>query len=85
MLHVNDKTLTHMVNYEKMIFDKRKIQKCDMTSVNLEKTLTYLKIQETLSPENLTKYYANIVVCFSLPRNTLHKRIKQITELARTL
>ena len=48
MLHVNDKTLTQIVNYEKMIFDKRKIETCDMTSVNLDKTLAYLKIQESL-------------------------------------
>ena len=28
-----------------------------MTSVNLGKTLEYLKIQESLRPENLTQYY----------------------------
>ena len=28
-----------------------------MTSVNLEKTLEYLKIQESLRSENLTEYY----------------------------
>ena len=28
-----------------------------MTSVNLEKTLEYLKIQESLPSANLTKYY----------------------------
>ena len=28
-----------------------------MTSVNLEKTLEYPKIQESLRPENLTEYY----------------------------
>ena len=28
-----------------------------MTSVNLEKTLEYLKMQESLRSENLTEYY----------------------------
>ena len=28
-----------------------------MTSVNLEKTLQYFNIQESLNSENLTKYY----------------------------
>ena len=28
-----------------------------MTSVNLEKTLQYLKIQESLQSENLAEYY----------------------------
>ena len=34
-----------------------KLEKCDMTSVNLEKTLEYLKIQESWRAENLTEYY----------------------------
>ena len=37
--------LTHIVNYEKTIFDKKNyLEKCDMTSVNLGKALEYLKI-----------------------------------------
>ena len=28
-----------------------------MTSVNLEKTFDYFKIQESLQPKNLTEYY----------------------------
>ena len=49
--------LTHIVNYEKTVFDKKKFEKCDMTSVNLEKTLEYIKIRESLRFENLIKYY----------------------------
>ena len=42
-------TSTHIVNYEKTSFDQKKLfEKCDMTSVNLEKNLEYLKIQESL-------------------------------------
>ena len=40
-----------------------------MTSVNLEKTLEYFKIQESLRSENLTEYYFSckgIFLCFSL-------------------
>ena len=55
MLHVKKSTLTHIVNYQKTIFDKIKnIEKCNMTSGNLEKTLEYLKIQESLRSGNLT-------------------------------
>ena len=51
-------TLTYTANYEKAIFDKKIwFQKCGMKSVNLEKTLEYLKIQESFWSENLTKYY----------------------------
>ena len=47
-------TLTHLVNYEKTIFDKKIIWKVwhDVRRKHLE----YLKIQESLSPENLTEY-----------------------------
>ena len=30
---------------------------CDVTSINLGKTLAFLKIQESLRSENLTEYY----------------------------
>ena len=50
-------TLTHIVNYEKTIFDKKKFEKSDMTPVNFEKTLEYFKIQEILRSENLTNYW----------------------------
>ena len=33
----------------------KKIEKCDMRPVSLEKTLIYCKIQESLRFENLTK------------------------------
>ena len=57
-----------------------------MTSVNLEETLEYLKIQESLPSEILTKYYSNIFKCFSPPWKILcNYKVKQITELARTL
>ena len=36
---------------------KKKFEKCNMTSVNLGKTLEYLKTQESLRSENVTKYY----------------------------
>ena len=45
-----ENTLTHIVNYQKTIFDKNFFEKCDMTSV---KTLKYFKIQEILRFENL--------------------------------
>ena len=38
-------------------FLKKKFEKCNMRSVNLEKTLEYFKIQEILRSENLTAYY----------------------------
>ena len=40
-------TLLHIVDDEKNIFDK-KIGKSDMTTVNLAKSIEYLKIEETL-------------------------------------
>ena len=59
-----------------------------MTSVNLEKTLEYFNIKESLRSQNLAKYSRNIFICFSLLfllRNILLKhKIKQITESART-
>ena len=39
---------------------KRKIEKCNMTFVNLGKTLEYLKIQKRLWPENLTEVFKKI-------------------------
>ena len=57
-----------------------------MTSVSLEKTVEYLKILESLRYENVTKYYRNILICFSLPWKILYKhKVKQITEIATTL
>ena len=59
-----------------------------MMSVNLEKTLKYLKIQESLRSENLTECYLCKVIflCFSLLWKILHKhKIKQVIELAKTL
>ena len=50
-------TLTHIVNYEKRIFDKKIIWKYDMASFKLGKTLEYRKIQESLQSENLTEDY----------------------------
>ena len=50
-------TFTHIVNYEKTFFDKNIFfEKCDMTSVNLEKSLEYFKIQESLRFKNFTKF-----------------------------
>ena len=40
-----------------LLIKKTKFEKCDMTSVNLGKTLEYLKIQESLRSENLTEYH----------------------------
>ena len=59
-----------------------------MTSVNLDKTLKYFKIQESLRSENFTKYYLckGMFLRFSLPWKILCKhKVKQITELARIL
>ena len=82
MLHVNEKTLIHIVNYEKTIFWQKKNEKSDMASVNVEKTLEYFKIQWRLRSKNLTKHY----LCKSLPWKVLYKhKVKQITELPRTL
>ena len=39
--------LPPLVNYENTIFDEHiEFEKCDLRSVNLEKTLEYLKIQD---------------------------------------
>ena len=37
-----------------------------MTSVNLEKTLEYFNIKESLRSQILAKYSRNIFICFSL-------------------
>ena len=42
---------------KRQFLPKKSFEKCDVTSVNLEKTLEYLKIQESLPSENLTEYY----------------------------
>ena len=34
-------TLPHIVDYEKTIFDQKKFEKCNMASVNQEKTFEY--------------------------------------------
>ena len=47
-----------------------------MTSVNLEKTLEYFNIQESLRSQNLAKYSRNIFICFSL----LFLTLKYITQ-----
>ena len=82
-------TLTRIGNYEKTIFEKKyDFKSAVLTSVNLEKTLEYLKIQESLRSENLTKYYLckGLFSCFSPPWKILCKyRVKQINELTRTL
>ena len=36
---------------------RKQFEKCDMTPVDLEETLKYFKIQESLRFENLTKHY----------------------------
>ena len=58
-----------------------------MTSVNLEKTFEYLKIQESLRSENITKYYLckGLFLCFSLLWKILYNKykVKQINELAK--
>ena len=53
----------------------------------LKKILEYFKNQESLRYENLTKHLCKIIfISFSLPRKILYKqKVKQITELARTL
>ena len=64
------------------------IWKCEMTSINLGKTIEYLKIQESLLSENLTEYYLckGILLCFSQHWKVLFEhKVKQIIELAKTL
>ena len=50
---------------------------CDMTYVNLKKTIEYLKIVESLRSENLTEYHLCTVkeylYIFSLPRKVSYK------------
>ena len=58
MYHVNEKYFAlHSQLRKDNFWQKMKFEKCDMTSVNLEKTLEYLKIQESWRAENLTEYY----------------------------
>ena len=63
--------LPHLINNEKILFDKNKLfEKCGIFPVNLEKTLEYLKIQETLRSEDFTEccvYIKNILICLCLP------------------
>ena len=58
-----------------------------MTSVKLEETLKYFEIQESLRPENLTKYYlckGIFLYIFSTLKDIIQPQSKQITELTRT-
>ena len=56
-----------------------------MTSVNLEKHLTYLKTQESLLSERALFMLKNIL-CFSLYLKILYThRVKQIIELGKYL
>ena len=50
-------TLTHIVNYEKTIFDKKNNLKSATGHVNFEKNLEYFKIQGRLRTKNFRKYY----------------------------
>ena len=52
-----ENTLPHIVNYEKAIFERKKLEKCDMTSFYLEKPFECFKIQEILRSENRREYY----------------------------
>ena len=58
-----------------------------MASVNLRKTLEYLKIQESLGLKiSDSIIYVKKYFCFSLPWKILYKhKIKQSIELAKTL
>ena len=58
-----------------------------MTSINLEKSLEYLKIQESLRSENLTEYYLCKWVFLNvfLYSERYYTSTKQIIELAKTL
>ena len=57
-----------------------------MTSINLEKSLEYLKIQESLRSENLTEYYLCKWVFLNvfLYSERYYTSTKQIIELAKT-
>ena len=46
---------------------KKIVEKVWHDVLELEKTLEYLKIQESLLSENVTKYYRNIFICFLYP------------------
>ena len=52
-----------------------------MASVNLEKTLQYLKIQEGLQSEYLTEYY----LCKGIVLYGFVYKVKQIIKLTKTL
>ena len=73
-------TLTHIVNYEKTIFDKKKqFEKVRHGVCQLRKTLEYLKIQERLSSENLTEYFLklrNIFTFFSSLKDIIQAKSK---------
>ena len=72
-----------------MFHNKTQFEKCDMTSVNLEEILKYLKIKESLRSENLANYYlckGIFLFVFIYPEIYYIKhKVKQITELAKTL
>ena len=53
--------------YEKISLDKNeKFEECNMTIVNLEKILEYLKIQERLRSQNFTEYYLRVKEYFDM-------------------
>ena len=68
MPQVNQKeTFRHLVMYEKISLDKNeKFEECNMTIVNLEKILEYLKIQERLRSQNFTEYYLRVKEYFDM-------------------
>ena len=56
MLYVNEKYFNSYSQLWKDNFLQNwQFEKCDMTSINLEKILQYRKIQESLRNENLTR------------------------------
>ena len=80
-------TLSFLVNCEKTTFVRNNYcEKCNMTSVNLEKTLEYLKIPKSSRSE---KYYMCVKEYFDILFFTLkciHKqKNKCITEPAKTI
>ena len=88
MLHVNDKYFNSHHQSWKDNFWKKKKEKWDSTSVNLEKPLEYLKIQETLQSENLREHFLcqGLFLCFSLPWKMLDKhKVEQVIKLAKLL
>ena len=54
---------------KRYVVTKKLFEKSDMTSINSEKTLDYLKIQENLRSGNLTEFYLykGIFLCFFCP------------------